>query len=295
MSEATILWVFLIIHLVLAGMLLFAKPGGRQRPDMPLLLFMLLLPVFGPAVAWMLLRPGAATPPEAEWMQRNEDIHESLVSSTAHTGIQTVPLEEALLINDARQRRTLMMNMLRADPKKYLDVLLVARFNEDPETAHYATATLMELQRQMQMELQRLQLQLKQDPGDDKAWAAYASTLEEYCQSGLIEGQVLRRQRLMLAAALDEIFSRIETPELMSMAVKNHLQLGQGQEARAIADRMLKRWPGDERAWIEQMRVYAQTHDQAGMVSLMERAQNAPVDWTNTGRERLQYWMGRTA
>lgn len=294
MSESMILWICLGVHLALAGAVLFGMPGGRQRPDMPLLFFMLLLPVFGPAVAWMLLRPGAATPPDAEWMKRNEDTHQNLVSSPAQA-VQTVPLEEALLINDARQRRALMMNMLRADPKKYLDVLLVARFNEDPETAHYATATLMELQRQMQMELQRLQLQLKQDPGDDKTWAAYASTLEEYCQSGLIEGQVLRRQRLMLAAALDEIFTRTETPELMSMAVQNHLQLGQGQEARAVADRMLKRWPGDERPWVEQMRVYAQTHDQAGMLSLMERAQNAPVDWTHAGRERLQYWMGRTA
>ena len=294
MSEATILWICLGVHLALSGAVLFGMPGGRQRPDMPLLLFMLLLPVFGPAVAWMLLRPGAATPPEAEWMKRNEDIHQNLVSSPAQA-VQMVPLEEALLINDARQRRALMMNMLRADPKKYLDVLLVARFNEDPETAHYATATLMELQRQMQMELQRLQLQLKQDPGDEKTWAAYASTLEEYCQSGLIEGQVLRRQRLMLSAALDEIFTRLETPELMSMAVRNHLQLGQGQEARAVADRMLKRWPGDERSWIEQMRVFAQMHDQVGMHGLMERAKNAPVDWTQAGRERLQYWMGRTA
>jgi len=187
-----------------------------------------------------------------------------------------------------------MMNMLRADPKKYLDVLLVARFNEDPETAHYATATLMELQRQMQLELQRCQLQLKQEPEDDKAWAAHASMLEEYCKSGLIEGQVLRRQRLMLAAALDEIFTRTQTPELMSMAVRNHLLLGQGQEARAAADRMLERWPGDERSWLELMRVCAQTHDQAGMRSLLDRAQSAPVDWTHAGRERLQYWTGRT-
>ena len=293
MSEASILWIALAVHLAAAGAVLLCRKGGRQRPDVPLLLWMLLLPIFGPAVAWMLLRPGAATPPEAEWMRRNEDIHESLVSSPAHA-VQTVPLEEALLINDARQRRVLMMNMLRADPKKYLDVLLVARFNEDPETAHYATATLMELQRQMQMELQRCQLQLKQDPEDDRTWAAYASMLEEYCQSGLIEGQVLRRQQLMLATALDEIFTRTETPELMGMAVRNHLALGQGQEARTAANRMLERWPGDERSWLEMMRVFAQTHDQTGMRSLLDRAQSTPVDWTHAGRERLQYWMGRT-
>jgi hypothetical protein len=292
MSESQILWAVLGVHLAAVCAVLWGRKGA-QRPGVPLLIWMFLLPVFGPAVGWMLLRPGAATPPEAEWMRRNEEIHESIVSSPAQA-LQTVPLEEALLINDPRQRRLQMMNMLRADPKKYLDVLLVARFNEDPETAHYATATLMELQRQMQMELQRCQLKLKQDPGDEKARESYAALLEEYCQSGLIEGQVLRRQRLMLATALNEIFTRTETPELLAMAVRNHLELGQGQEARAAAGRMLERWPGDERSWLEMMRVCAQTHDQAGMRGLMGRAQGAPVDWTNAGRERLLYWMERT-
>lgn len=295
MSEAGVLYLALDIHLAAAaGVMLLGKWGGGRRPGLPLLLWMLLLPLFGPLVGWMLLRPGAAAPPDAEWMRRSEDVHESLVSSSAQA-VQTVPLEEALLINDAGKRRALMMNMLRSDPKKYLDVLLVARFNEDPETAHYATATLMELQRQMQLELQRYQLQLKQDPEDEKTWTAYASALEEYCQSGLIEGQVLRRQQLMLAAALQEILTRAETPDLMSMAVRNHLTLEQGQEARAVAHRMLERWPNDERPWLELMRVFAQTHDQAGMRSLMDRARNASVDWTHAGRERLQYWAGRTA
>jgi hypothetical protein len=284
----------LAAHLV-ASLAVFAAGIRRGlRPGAAVVLWMLLLPGFGPVLVHLLLMPGSDSAPEADRLRHSREGRPSAAPAPAATGL-AVPVEEALIINEPRQRRALMMNMLRDDPKKYLDVLLVARFNEDPEIVHYATATLMELQRQIQMELQRQQAVLEEDPGNDQVRLAYVKLLDEYCRSGLMEGQLLRRRLLLLEAELDECLARMDDPELYCMAVRNHLSLGQGARAKETAVWMLEKWPEDERSWLEMMRVCAETHDDKGMDSLLRAAVHAPVDWSPAGREKLQYWMGRVA
>lgn len=266
----------------------------KRRPGWVLALWMCLIPLFGPLAGLLIMRAGNRVPPQAEWMKRNEEKHMSLIAARGEAD-KTVPLEEALLINDPRQRRTLMMNMLRSDPRKYLDLLLVARFNEDPETAHYATATLMELQRQMQLDIQASQTRLSQAPEDMDARFLYVRQLQEYCDSGLLEGQLLRRQRLLLGEALEGFLSLRWDKELMGMAVRNHLALGEADEARVQAESMIDRWPQAEEGWLERLRVCVECGDQQGLNKLRQRIKEAGVDWSQGGRERANYWLGRTA
>lgn len=291
MDDAYFLVMLLSLHILATVSVVSSAPKGSRHVN-TILLWMLLLPGVGLLTGWLLLHPGQDKPIEDQWLQRQRDMHQDIVVWSAQNA-EVVPLEEALLMNDPRKRRVMIMNMLRSDPKKYREVLLVARFNDDPETAHYATATLMEMQRQLQMDIQRCQQQLKCEPKSEHAWDEYLCTLNEFCQSGFTEGHALRRQQLVLAKVLAEALSRWENPEWFCMGVRNDLALGQGQEAREKARRMLTNWPYDERSWLEMMRVCVQTHDQTGMRALLMEARETPVDWTGAGKERLQYWTGK--
>ncbi|MDD3213123.1 MAG: hypothetical protein PHY64_05595 [Eubacteriales bacterium] len=291
MDDSYFLIMLLALHILVTISVVSSAPKGRLNTA-PIFLWMFLLPGVGLLTGWLLLHPGQEKPPEGEWLRQQRDMNQNMVAWSSQNA-EVVPLEEALLMNDPRKRRVMIMNMLRADPKKYRDVLLVARFNDDPETAHYATATLMEMQRQLQMDIQRYQQRLKGELNSEPAWDDYLNTLNEFCQSGFTEGQALRRQRLVLAKALREALSRWEKPEWFSMGVRNDLALGQGQEAWGKARRMLTNWPHEECSWLEMMRVCVQTHDQAGMRALLMEARETPVDWTGAGRERLQYWAGK--
>lgn len=59
----------------------------------------------------------------------------------------TVPLEEALIVDNPRQRRNLMLSILNENPGQYANLLSQARLNEDVEVVHYA-ATAMAHQRE---------------------------------------------------------------------------------------------------------------------------------------------------
>jgi hypothetical protein len=284
----------LILPLILGahGLLLMSAVlyGGfskrRLRPFH--YVWMFLTPLFGPVTGWIMIQAIGKTPPGADWIRRNEKSKEMILHQMPMKDM--VPLEEALLINDHSKRRTLMMNILRSDPMQYLDLLLVARFNEDTETAHYATATIMELQRQFLLEIQQRQAEIARHEDDFDKHREYVQFLSKFCESGLLEGQLQRRQRLVLKKALDRCLPMREDAVLLRIMVHNSLALKEAAEARTAAQALMDKWPLDETSWLEGMRVCVETRDQAGMQSLLSRMQLAKVDFSSKGREQLLFW-----
>jgi len=250
--------------------------------------WMFLVPVFGPVTGWMLMRAVGKKPPGMEWILRNEKHKEAILHRMPV--IDMVPLEEALLMNDPHKRRNLMMNILRSDPMQYLDLLLIARFNDDTETAHYATATIMELQRQFQLEIQQRQAELNRDESDFEKHREYVKFLSTYCESGLLEGQLLRRQRLVLKKALESAMKMKDDLALFTIMIHNSLALNEAAEAKSTAEALMAKWPLQESSWLESMRVFVETHDQSGMQALLQKMQKTQVDFTSKGREQMLFW-----
>ncbi len=287
-------WVLIIL---LAYAVLLRAAGGvargrRRRVGAGHVLMALLLPLWGLALLWVFALSPDPEPDALDELKRNDERHAALIAPGAQAA-RTVPLEEAFLMNTPQKRRELMMNLLRSDPRKYLDLLLLARFNEDPETAHYATATLTEVQRQMQLEVQQAQIEAQKHPDDAAACVEYVRILKEYVDSGLLEGRLLLRQQMVLEQALADVPAEALTPELLSMRTRNLLALSRAPEARACAQEMIDRWPEDETGWLEMLRVCVDAHDRQGAEALAARAEEAPVAWSHAGRERLRYFMGK--
>ncbi len=288
MPSTAILYLILGAHGLLFLSTVIYGSFSKRRLRSSHYVWMFLTPLFGPVTGWMMILNVGRTPAGMDWIRRNEKSKEMILH---HMPVKDmVPLEEALLINDPHKRRTLMMNILRADPMQYLDLLLLARFNDDTETAHYATATIMELQRQFQLELQQRQAELARHEEDFDKHREYVGFLSRYCESGLLEGQLLRRQRLVLKKALYTCLQMKETPELLRIMVHNSLALKDAAEARVAAQTLMAKWPLDEASWMEGMRVCVETRDQSGMQALLSQMQKTPVDFTSKGREQLLFW-----
>ncbi|HPF87016.1 MAG TPA: hypothetical protein PK537_03045 [Candidatus Limiplasma sp.] len=294
MTNTDIVFLTLCVHELLCGALLLAIRRRGHSFNFAHFGWIELVPIFGPLAGFALARSLGRTPPDADWLPRQEEKHRISIVSRSKVEI-TVPLEEALLINDPHERRNLMMNILRSDPMRYLDLLLIARNNDDTETAHYATASIMEIQRQFQLELQQLQLRLTKEPTDLETHNQYIDLLSRYCQSGLLEGQLLRRQQLLLKGALDDALALETDPVLLRIKVGNCLALKDAEEAKSTVRKLIDLYPKDEKSWLEGMRVYAEIRDQEGMRRLLKRIQEEKVDFTAAGREHLSFFRGLQA
>lgn len=288
MPDTHVLFLILGAHGLLLSSAAVYGSLSKRRLAPPHYIWMFLAPLIGPLTGFVMMQAIGKTPPGTDWIRRNEKSRETILHHMPVNDM--VPLEEALLINDHNKRRTLMMNILRSDPMQYLDLLLVARFNSDTETAHYATATIMELARQFQLELLKRQAEIARFEGDFDKNREYVQFLCKYCESGLLEGQLLKRQRLVLKKALERCLALKEDPELLRIMVHNSLALKEAAEARAASQTLMEKWPLDENSWLEGMRVCVETRDQGGMQSLLAGMQKTPVDFSSKGREQLLFW-----
>ena len=291
MTDGNIAILFLSLHELLSAALLLYARKNRRFFILAHYLWILMIPVFGPLAGYSLVRAYGRTPPDADWLAHQEEKHRMNIVSRSSLDL-TVPLEEALLINEPHKRRSVMMNILRSDPMRYLDLLLIARYNDDAETAHYATASIMELQRHFQLELQELQQKVSKDSADIATWRKYIELLSRYCGSGLLEGQLLRRQQLLLQNALDIALGMEMDGAFLRIKISNCLALKQAEEAKTAAHTLMRLLPADENSWLEGMRVYAETHDQEGMRALLKSIQAERIDFTAAGREHLQFFGG---
>ncbi len=291
MPDRNAVILLLSVHELLCATLLYFAQRKKHYFILTHLLWVLLIPVFGPIAGYSLLRAHDREPPDADWLAHQEEKHRMNIVSRSYVDL-TVPLEEALLINDPHKRRSIMMNILRSDPMRYLDLLLIARYNDDAETAHYATASIMELQRHFQLELQELQQKIARDSADMAYWRKYIELLSRYCDSGLLEGQLLRRQQLLLENALDAALGIQMDGAFLRIRISNCLALKKAEEAKDAAQTLMRLLPEDENSWLEGMRVYAETHDQGGMRALLERIKTERIDFSAAGREHLLYFSG---
>jgi hypothetical protein len=76
-----------------------------------------------------------------ERLKLESELYRSLVVDDKRSDM-TVPMEEALLINSARERRSLIMDVLNDNPIDYVEFLQKAGNNEDTEVVHYAVTAI---------------------------------------------------------------------------------------------------------------------------------------------------------
>lgn len=96
-----------------------------------------------------------------------------------------VPIEEALVVCDKDNLRSLMMNVIRGDVEKSLSSIALALNSEDSETSHYAATVLRDALNEFRQQVQELYIAMKRK---EQGWDDYACILVEYMQKILSQG-----------------------------------------------------------------------------------------------------------
>lgn len=96
-----------------------------------------------------------------------------------------VPIEEALVVCDKDNLRSLMMNVIRGDVEKSLSSIALALNSEDSETSHYAATVLRDALNEFRQQVQELYIAMNRK---EQGWDDYACILVEYMQKILSQG-----------------------------------------------------------------------------------------------------------
>jgi hypothetical protein len=295
--NVSLAFLLILLHAGLAlacvCLILLERTSLRKEHIVPII----LLPIAGPGMALTiellnLSNKQGKTPLPLVQVSREEDILWTTLKSYHEIG-DIVPLEEAILIDDPKTRRKFMLQTLYEDPLKYLDILMLAKNNDDVETSHYATTTIAHTQRKFHLATQNLAAEVKNDPEDMALLERYIETLEKYIVSGLLEEHLLRNMRLEYQEVLDRKLAKARNDrQTLIRKLRNSLALHDYAAALSVSNTLKEEWSHDEQTWIEAVRVCVEGGDHNRLAEILNEIRTSRINWTKHGKEQISAWVG---
>ena len=225
----------------------------------------------------------------------DDELHRSIRVEDRETAVTTVPLEEALILDTAEQRRKLILSVLTEDPVQYYDLLQQARLNDDSEVVHYAATAMAQISKQADRTLQQYARRFAEDPKDPNLLADYADALERSLKLGLAQGraaelQLRQLERLLKLQLADCPKEEHYGPGCRLAAVQ--LKLGQYEAAEQTLEELIRRWPVRETPWLLRLRSAAARKCGAEVQALLKTVEERQVYFSPAGRQELAFWKG---
>ncbi|MCL2318879.1 MAG: hypothetical protein FWC45_02250 [Treponema sp.] len=291
MSVTIILPALLFLHIASCGLWFLFVPVPKRSEAVFLLPLLFCLPVVGllcVLISNRTIRETMETPVSALYRQSEK---EALAVSTGRPELETVvPFDEVLLLSNDHARREVMMHILRRDPFQYLEMLKTARESSDVEITHYATATIMEIQRDLDIAMQNTEADWHANPDDLDTVNRFISALVSYIGTGLLLENRMIQLRQQLCEILEHkltIFPNSRSAHLL--LVENEISLGNYTRAAEVAAMMREKWPNDETSWLKSLFVCMAAGDAAGKAAIARQMTAVPINWSRSGREEVDF------
>ncbi len=230
-------------------------------------------------------------PDPIETFSLSEDIYWKSIKKREEAK-NIVPLEEALIINDRQTRKKLILEMLLDDPMKNINILLLARENNDVDTAHYANTTIAKIQRNFQLQVQQLSVEHEADPDDSSILNNYIEILGNFIESGLSEAFLLKRQRVAFADLLEKKISLDGwNKKILLKKIHNCLALKDLNTAIEANEILKENFPDDEQTWINALRISVAGYDAVRLEKTIEEINSRKISWSSSGKEQISTWV----
>lgn len=210
----------------------------------------------------------------------------------------TVPLEEAMVVNDASVKRKLMLQILNRNPEDYIDLLQQTRMNDDVELTHFATTAMMEIQGKYEQQLQQYEQQLKSQPDHYEMIKMYMNQLKAYIDSGLITGNILliyeRKLNQLLIHYMELAQNQlVEEKKYFLMLIDNKIAIN---ELESIEDELKKAkslWPDQEQVYMLYVKYYRKMGRGDKVKAVLDEILESGIYLSKEGKSWYDFWRGQ--
>lgn len=289
--------VFLDLALCLHSFILLKT----ERMQLPLfyIVFPISLPFLGYILLWGLNRSIQKDESDLslvqgdfeEWFDVDDTHKMSRVESAYDHVEEIIPLEEALVLQDKEVSRWMLMEIVSRAPAKFIDLLFLARQDEDTEVVHYATTLIAEISRQYDIRLQTLDKKHQENPSDYRTLAEYCAVLAAYLQKNLVTKRMEEVLRKDYSHLLEKKLQQKEQLSDYVKLIENELLLKRYESVEKYLNTISQKWPQQEEIYMLYLRYYFETRQGERLEELVEAIKNGSIYISKANQERLAFWQ----
>ncbi|OXS52644.1 hypothetical protein B1A99_32840 [Cohnella sp. CIP 111063] len=292
------LWLYYGLYLILSASVL----ALLNRHDKQLMFIKLLFVACVPVLGWLLPTVWLQKPRHrferqfAEYVEQQEQEHTIRRIGVFHgvekqRELDVVPIEDALVASRHQDRRQALIEVLKQDTIKYIEVLQLAVNNEDTETSHYAVSAIMEIKRKLLISLQELEVRYEQDQNHAETAKAYIEILTAYVKSGFLDERTKRKYQYTYLFVLTNYLNQNEEEEsLFAAKLETEIELGLYSDAEQTAQRYVECYPLSEQAYMALLKYYFIVRSSRKLELTLNRLKNSPIRLSNAGLTAVRFW-----
>ena len=272
-----------------------------KRMQLPLfyIVFPIALPFLGYILLWGLNRSVQKDESDLslvqgdfeEWFDVDDTQKMSRVESAYDHVEEIIPLEEALVLQDKEVSRWMLVEIVSRAPAKFIDLLFLARQDEDTEVVHYATTLIAEISRQYDIRLQTLDKKYQENPSDYRILAEYCAVLAAYLQKNLVTKRMEEVLRKDYSHLLEKKLQQKEQLSDYVKLIENELLLKRYESVEKYLNTISQKWPQQEEIYMLYIRYYFETRQGERLEELVEAIKNGSIYISKANRERLAFWQ----
>lgn len=205
--------------------------------------------------------------------------------------INFVPIQDALILNDNKTKRKLIIHSLKENSIQNPDILRQALQNEDSETSHYAATAIMEMKRKLLNSIREYSVMLDEKPNDVEVLTSYAEVIKEYLRSGFLDRGTYQRYQSLLSSVLEKILEsqKINKDHFIDK-ILCELELMNHRKASYYSELFLEEYPEDEMAYIMAMKLQYTLQNPIALQQIINELKKQPVHLSAKGLSIIRYW-----
>ena len=202
----------------------------------------------------------------------------------------TVPIEEALIINSPKERRTIIMDVLNDNPKEYIEFLQKAGNNEDTEVVHYAVTAMVEIAKENDYLLQDLERQYAANPDDSTVLEKYTEFLWGCLSQNLMQGQVEVLNRELFSTLMQKKIAVGGSITDYVRIVENELKRKNFTYAGEYLRQMKEKYPKREEYYLFRLQYLASLGRGEDIKHLLNEIVESHIFLSSKTKEVLAFW-----
>ena len=226
-----------------------------------------------------------------EKLKLESELYRSVTVDEKKVAANTVPIEEALVVNSARERRSIIMDVLNDNPVEYISFLQKAGNNEDTEVVHYAITAMVEISKENDFKLQAFESRHAKDPENLTVLEEYTGFLWSCLSQNLMQGQVEVLNRELFADLMQKKMALYpgSISDFRSM-VENDLKRKNYRMASDTLKKMRDMYPDSEEYYLCRLSYLAALGRGSDIQSLLQELDNKRIFLSSATKEVLAFW-----
>ncbi len=291
------LYIILIaVHLILSVLVFLGIKFNILKVHKYMFFVALLLPFWGVLIVLILhfqifFEADNGIDVGVEKLKLESELYKSVTVDESKVSANTVPIEEALVVNSAKERRTIIMDVLNDNPKEYIEFLQKAGNNEDTEVVHYAVTAMVEISKENDYKLQDFERQYSANPEDTTILEQYTDFLWSCLSQNLMQGQVEVLNRELFSSLMQKKMSLVKASITdFERAVENDLKRKNYTQASITLREMKNLYPESEQYYLSRLDYLASLGRGNDIQLLINEIYKKNIFLSSQTKEVLAFW-----